>query len=220
MISLGLARRATVTGMSARHERHWDRLAGRYDEASAGVERRFLAPCRPWVTGRSHGRVLEVGVGTGTNLAHYPPDTDLTGIERSPAMLEQAVRRVHQLGPGWRAPALLVGDAEAIPAPDRSFDTVLCTFTLCCVPDERRALTEMARVLRPGGSLLLADHVLAERWWLRIAQSAAEVISVPVQGEHFRRRPVLALPGLGFEVTESRRSRSGVIECVHAHKSG
>lgn len=203
--------------MESRHARHWDRLAARYDELSAGVERRFLAPSRPWVAGRVHGRVLEVGVGTGANLAHYPAGTDLTCLERSVPMLEQARGRARRLG---LEVAFVHGDAGALEAADDAFDTVLSTFTLCCVPDEEAALAEMVRVLRPGGSLLLADHVVAAPWWLRAGQALAETVSVPVQGEHFRRRPLRVVRALGLEVLATERERLGLIERVHARQPG
>lgn len=203
--------------MSTRHESRWDRVADRYDELSAGLERRFLASSRPWVTGRSHGRVLEVGVGTGANLPFYPDDLDLTCLERSAAMLEQARRRAAELG---RPVTFVLGDAGAIGAADASFDTVTSTFTLCCVPDVETALAEMVRVLVPGGSLLLADHVASDRWWVRGPQALTDAISVPLTGEHFGRRPMVAVRRLGLEVVASERDTLGMLERLHARKPG
>ena len=79
------------------------------------------------------------------------------------------------------------GDAQALEFPDESFDTVLCALGLCAIPDDRRAVTEMARVLRPGGRLLLVDHVAASAPVLRGVQWLYERISVPLAGEYFRR---------------------------------
>lgn len=203
--------------MDSQHARHWDRLADRYDELSAGVERRFLAASRPWVAGRASGRVLEVGVGTGANLPHYPAGVDLTLLERSAPMLEQTRRRAADLG---LRPSLVHGDAGAMGLPDDSFDTVLSTFTLCCVPDLAAALREMARVLRPGGSLLLADHVASDRWWVRGPQAVVDVVSVPLAGEHLGRRPSTHLAGVGLTVLESERTTLGLIERVHARQPG
>lgn len=203
--------------MSTRHARHWDRLADRYDELSAGVERRFLAASRPWVAGRAHGRVLEIGVGTGANLPSYPEGLDLTCLERSAPMLEQARKRAAGLG---LPVTFVLGDAGAIEAPDASFDTVTSTFTLCCVPDLRLALAEMVRVLVPGGSLLLADHVASDRWWVRGPQALADAVTVPLGGEHFGRRPMREVRRLGLEIVESERTTLGVLERLHARKPG
>src|SRR5204863_7331930 len=108
--------------------------------------------------GRAVGEVLEVAVGTGRNLPFYPDGTRLTGVDWSPAMLAIARQRAAALG---READLRQGDAQALDFPDESFDTVLCALGLCALPDDRRAVTEMARVLRPGGRLLLVDHVAA-----------------------------------------------------------
>ncbi|ANS80473.1 Methyltransferase type 11 [Serinicoccus hydrothermalis] len=199
------------------HARHWDRLAPRYDELSAGVERRFLAASRPWVAARASGRVLEVGVGTGANLPHYPAGVDLTCLERSGPMLEQARRRARE--EGLRA-TFVHGDAGATGFPDAAFDSVVSTFTLCCVPDLGAALREMVRILRPGGSLLLADHVASDRWWVRAPQAMVDAVTVPLAGEHFGRRPLAHLAGAGLEVLESERTTLGVIERVHARQPG
>ena len=201
--------------MTSRHERHWDRLAPRYDELSTSVERRFLAASRPWVAGRVHGRVLEVGVGTGANLPYYPAGTDLTGVERSPAMLVAARDRAAALG---LAVDLREGDAMALDLPDASFDSVVSTFVLCCVPDEEVAVRELVRVLRPGGSLLLADHVASDRWWVRGGQALLDLVTVPAQGEHFRRRPLTHVRGLGLEVVETARTTLGALERLHARR--
>lgn len=106
-----------------------------------------------------------MAIGTGLNLPHYPAGIRLTGIEWSPAMLERARQRAATLG---RDVDLQGSDARALAFPDGAFDTVVCTFSLCGIPDDRRALAEMVRVLRPGGRLLLADHVAASPWPVRV----------------------------------------------------
>jgi ubiquinone/menaquinone biosynthesis C-methylase UbiE len=85
----------------------------------------------------------------------------LTGVDQSPAMLDIARDRAGQLG---LAVDLRLGDAQALQFPADCFDTVVCTFSLCAIPDDRKAVAEMARVLRPGGLLLRADHVEASPW--------------------------------------------------------
>lgn len=199
--------------MTQDHSARWDRIAPRYDDVSAGLERRLLAASRPWVTGRARGRVLEVGVGTGANLPYYGADIELVGIERSREMLARARERARSLGLEVR---LEEGDAGALAFDDDSFDTVVSTYVLCCVTDERRVLAEMVRVLRPGGRLLLADHVVSDRWWVRAGQALLDGVTVPVQGEHFRRRPVTVARQLGLEVVETRRTTLGALERVHA----
>jgi len=163
------------------------------------------------------GDVLEVAVGTGRNLSFYPDGTRLTGVDWSPAMLGIARRRAAALG---READLRQGDAQALDFPDESFDTALCALGLCAIPDDRRAVSEMARVLRPGGRLLLVDHVAASASALRAVQWLYERITIPLTGEHFRRRPAVYLRELGLEIEESERFKLGVVERVCARKPG
>ena len=132
-------------------------------------------------------------------------------------MLSIARERAAALG---RDADLRQGDAQALDFPDESFDTVLCALGLCAIPDDRRAVTEMARVLRPGGRLLLVDHVAASAAALRGVQWLYERITIPLAGEHFRRRPVAYLAELGLEIEESERFKLGVVERVCARKPG
>jgi ubiquinone/menaquinone biosynthesis C-methylase UbiE len=178
-------------------------------------DRHLFGDSRPWACGRVVGEVLEVAVGTGRNLPFYPDGTRLTGVDWSPAMLAIARRRAADLG---LEVDLRQGDAQALDFPDASFDTVLCALGLCAIPDDRRAVTEMARVLRPGGRLLLVDHVAASASALRAVQWLYERITIPLAGEHFRRRPLTYVRDLGFDVEETERFRLGVVERVSARK--
>ena len=178
-------------------------------------DRHLFAGSRDWVCSRTAGQVLEVAIGTGLNLARYPPGVRLTGIDHSPGMLRIARDRAGQLG---LAADLRLGDAQALEFPDASYDTVVCTFSLCAIPDDRTAVAEMARVLRPGGLLLLADHVEAAPWPARAAQALIELISVPAQGEHFRRRPARHVQALGFTIESRDRLKLGIVERLAARK--
>ena len=132
-------------------------IAALYDRMAAASERAGLAAERRRLLGAARGRVLEVGAGTGINLDHYPEGVgDLVLVEPERAMARKLEQRLRQLG---RAAEVVEADAEALPFPDRSFDTVVCTLVLCSVSDLRRALDELRRVLRPEGSLLFLEHV-------------------------------------------------------------
>jgi len=133
------------------------------DNAEVEAERRrALAPAR--------GRVLEVGLGTGLNLPCYPDGVErVVGLARDAELDERARARV----PQCPCPVeYLCGDAARMPLPDASFDTVACTFTLCSIREPAAAVREMARVLRPGGRLLVVEHVRSERPLRRAFQHA------------------------------------------------
>lgn len=198
-----------------RQRRVWDKRAHSYDRAMGLMERLFLGDGRARVCAQAEGDVLEIAVGTGRNLPFYPEDVRLTGIELSPEMLVLARRRASELG---IQADLRLGDAQALPFPDASFDTVVCTISLCSIPDDRRAVAEMKCVLRPGGRLLLLDHVPSTVWVWRGVQWLLEQITLRLEGEHLLRRPLEQVQAEGFEVERTERSKAGIIERVVARK--
>jgi SAM-dependent methyltransferase len=137
----------------------WQRLgAALYDRVLAEGERRTMARLREEVLSSARGEVLEIGAGTGLNLEHYP-----TGLQRlvltEPVtpMADRLRRRV-----GDHADVEVVqAEAERLPFENASFDTVVSTLVLCTVTDVEASLSEVARVLKPGGRLLFIEHVRA-----------------------------------------------------------
>jgi ubiquinone/menaquinone biosynthesis C-methylase UbiE len=95
---------------------------------------------------------------------------------------------------------------------------VVCTLSLCTIPDHAKAMAEMARVLRPGGQHLLLDHI-GSRWWsIWTVQRFVDVFTVPTAGEYMTRRPAPMLAGAGLEIVESQQLKLGTVELVHARK--
>ena len=151
------------------------RWAGVYDTVFGGISSNgrlravSLANRLPGVD------VLEVGVGTGLALPHYEPGKRITGIDLSKEMLRKARERTRQDGL-TNVQALYEMDAEATNFPDASFDTAVGMFVASVVPNPRRLLTEMRRLVRPGGNILLINHFAAAkgpRWWLERAMAPA-----------------------------------------------
>jgi ubiquinone/menaquinone biosynthesis C-methylase UbiE len=200
-----------------RLRRYWDKHSRSYDKQMAFLDRKLFGDSRQWVCGRAVGDVLEVGIGTGLNLDSYPRDVTITGVDLSPAMLEHAQHRAAASG---RVVTLQVGDAHRLEFPDASFDTVVCTFALCAIPDDRRAIAEMWRVLRPGGQLRLADHVVSTSAPVRLLQRLLEVVTIPTGGENFRRRPIVHVRDQGFAIEQEERFTLGIVERVVARKPG
>jgi ubiquinone/menaquinone biosynthesis C-methylase UbiE len=216
------ARAMALTGLmatrdrTARWQRSWDKHARSYDREMAFWDRRLFGDSREWACSQASGRVLEVAVGTGLNIGLYPDDVTLTGIDLSSEMLALARTRAAELG---RDVDLLQGNAHALPFGDGSFDTVVCTFGLCAIPDDDAALGQMARVLAPGGRLILVDHVASTSRAARLVQRLLEVASVPLAGEHFLRRPRLKLPSAGLELQRAERFKLGLVERLVAAKA-
>lgn len=200
---------------TAKVRRTWERMAPAYDRQMALPERLFFAGGREWLGARARGRVLEVAIGTGLNLPHYPADVTLTGVELSPAMLAVARERAAGLG---RDADLRTGDAADLPFADGAFDTVVCALGLCTIPDPVAAIREAWRVLVPGGRLLLLDHVGSTWPPIWALQWLVERVTIPTAGEHYTRRPLPLVVAAGFTVDEVDRRKAGTVERVAAHK--
>lgn len=207
----------TAEDATAKARRVWDACAPRYDRAIRFLERFQFRGGREWVCSRARGEVLEVAVGTGLNLPFYPSGVRLTGVDLSTEMLAAARTRAAELG---RDADLREADAAALPFADASFDTVVCTLAMCAVPDDRAAIGEMGRVLRPGGRLLLLDHIGSSWWPIWAAQRLLETVTVRTAGEHQTRRPLPVVRAAGFTIEESERLKAGSVERVAAVKPG
>jgi len=167
------------------------------------------------VCSRAEGDILEIAVGTGRNLTHYPPRARLTGIELSPEMLAIAKRRANDSGIDAD---LRLGDAQALEFPDSSFDSVVCTLALCTIPDDAKAVAEVRRVLRPGGRFLLVEHVRSPVTAVRIGERLIEPLSIRFGADHLTREPLEHLRAEGFEIEELERSKLGIVERIAARK--
>jgi ubiquinone/menaquinone biosynthesis C-methylase UbiE len=199
----------------ARWQRYWDRKSPNYDREMGALDRRFFGDSRQWACSQVSGEVLEVAVGTGLNLPHYPDDITLTGLDLSERMLDVARTRARDLA---RDVTLRQGSAHELPFADASFDTVVCTLGLCAIPDHEAAVDEMVRVLRPGGRLILLDHVASTSRLVRVVQRLMETVTVPMAGEHFLRRPLEQVQARGLAVEQRQRFKLGLVERLVARK--
>ncbi|AEI13176.1 class I SAM-dependent methyltransferase [Cellulomonas gilvus] len=203
--------------MAEEHGAYWDAQAAGYDRATRWLEPRLMTPARVWVAQRVRGEVLEVAAGTGANLPHYAASAAaVTLTDGSAAMLALARRRADEAGVAVRA---VQADAARLPWPDASFDSVICTFALCCVSDEVVVLRELARVVRPDGRVLIADHVESSAAGWRVVQRGLDVLGRR-HGEHHRRRPLVRLADAGLEAVETVASRHRLVEQVAARRAG
>jgi ubiquinone/menaquinone biosynthesis C-methylase UbiE len=144
-----------------------------YDFALRGAEKAGMAERRRKLVSSARGSVLELGAGTGLNLAYYPAGLErLVICEPEPHMFKHLRKRAEKLG---SSAELVQAQAEALPFEDDSFDTVVGTLVFCTIGDPRRALEEVRRVLRPSGSLLFLEHVRSDsprlaRWQDRLSR--------------------------------------------------
>ncbi|MBS1886920.1 MAG: class I SAM-dependent methyltransferase [Actinobacteria bacterium] len=150
-------------------------FAACYDRGLKATEENGLGAMRAELLAEAHGRVIEIGAGTGVNLDLYGAAAeDLTLLEPDEHMGARLRSRLADRAPGATPPARLVAaPAEAIPFADDTFDTAVATLVLCTVPDPTAAIAELARVLEPGGRLLFIEHVRSDdpgraRWQDRL----------------------------------------------------
>ena len=182
--------------------------AALYDRMTAPAEAAGLAERRRRLLAGATGRVLEVGGGTGANLAHYRAAASVDVLEPDGAMRRRLERRLEDEVRAGRAAAAVRVHAAGIddaPFPDRSFDTAVCTLVLCTVPDLPRALGTLRRLLRPGGTLLFLEHVRASGPRASAQRALTPLWSRLVPGCHLDRDTVAAVRRAGFFVTDAEK---------------
>jgi SAM-dependent methyltransferase len=163
------------------------------------MRNKHLGPYRERVIGAAEGRVLEIGVGSGLNIGHYPPAVrELLALEPDPKLIGMARNRSAERS---RAVSFLEASAERIPLENSSIDTVVSTWTMCTINDIRRALEEMRRVLKPRGRLLFVEHGLAPDTGVRKWQNRLDPLWTRLGGGCHLNRPIEALvAAAGFEI--------------------
>ena len=178
--------------------------------AGSKAARREMEPLRREAIEQARGIVLEVGAGSGLNFHLYPAEQveRVEAIEPDSTMLRYARQRQA----GAAVPITLTqAPAEALPFAAASFDSVVCTLVLCSVGDPARALAEIRRVLKPGGALLLFEHVRAEGRVTARLQSMATPFQKRLAGNcHLNRDTAQAVAQAGFQITTLRRVSGGL----------
>jgi ubiquinone/menaquinone biosynthesis C-methylase UbiE len=170
----------------------YNRTAKFYD-----MERMIKHELRKKILSQVKGKVLEIGVGTGKNLEFYPTNCKLTGIDVSPGMLKKAREKAQKLKLDV---SLLEMDAQDLQFPDNSFDTVVATCVFCSVPDPIKGLKEVKRVCKPGGKILLLEHVRSENPVLGKIMDLLDPLTVRLIGPHINRRTVENISEAGLRI--------------------
>ncbi len=203
---------------NAHTQSRYNLTAPLYNLMEAPVERFLYRAWRKRLWAKVQGsEVLELGVGTGKNIPHYPSGVHVTAVDFSPAMLKRARRM------SWwhldKHVRLLEMDIQQLDFPDDTFDDTVATFVLCSVPDPVLGLCKALRVTRPGGRMLLLEHVLSSR--PRLAR-LMERLDPPVHwltGVHIARRTVENVAAAGWAVDRvTSLTKNDIYRMIEAHK--
>ena len=183
---------------------------------AAGAGMGAFEAAKRTVLGALTGTVLEIGAGNGANFGYFPRDIRWIGLEPSPSRRRGLAAQAAACG---QHTPVLAAPAERIPLPAASVDAVAATVVLCSVADQRAALAEIRRVLRPGGVFVFFEHVAAPAWtWSRGAQRAvAPVTRLFDAGCDPGRDTGRAIEAAGFRAVDSRRYTSGRGTGLYSH---
>lgn len=194
----------------------YDRLAPWFDSLEGFLEGLIFRRLRKKLWRMAEGEhILEVGVGTGKNFGFYPEQTRMTAIDFSSKMLAQAKRKQERK---QLEVHLELMDVERLYFADNSFDTVVASFVFCSVPHPRKGLKEIHRVLKPGGQLIMLEHVLSSNKFMAGVMNLLNPLVVKLVGANINRQTVKNLQACPFRQVLVEPGSSDMIKLIRAIK--
>ncbi|MGR8933721.1 MAG: class I SAM-dependent methyltransferase [Gammaproteobacteria bacterium] len=197
-------------------KRRYDRIAPFFDSLEGMMEKMLFGARRRRLWSRVEpGKVLEVGVGTGKNFAYYPSGAKITAIDFSTKMLAQARSKASRQ---QRPIDLRLMDVQQLEFPDDSFDTAVATFVFCSVPSPLQGLQEIRRVLKPGGRLLLLEHVISSRPLPAVLMNVFNPLVVTLAGANINRDTLANVLLSGFAEIHEDPISGDILKLIDARK--
>lgn len=194
----------------------WDKLAPRFDGmASLGAEKRWK-PFKTRLFSHMQGKILFLALGTGLDIPFFPAGQDITAIDISPKMLDEAQDRIAAYQGNIQAEVM---DVHAMPFPEASFDQVYTSCTFCSVPDPVAGLKALHRVLKPGGQLFMFEHTGSRHYPFRQMMDLMTLLSEKI-GPSMNRDTVSNVRAAGFEIVEVENVFLDVVKMIKAVKAG
>jgi len=199
---------------TAATQARYDRIAPFYDAMEWFTERSAFQDWRRELWSRvPAGRVLEVGVGTGKNMPHYPEGAHVTAIDLSDRMLEQARRRAPSLGLDVEMHRM---DAQELLFEDDTFDAVIATFVFCSVPDPVQGLRELGRVTKSDGDIWLLEHVRINKPVIGPLMDTLNPVVVRMMGANINRQTVENVQRAGLRIVDVEHLSGELVKLIHA----
>ncbi|SER86024.1 class I SAM-dependent methyltransferase [Salisediminibacterium halotolerans] len=196
-----------------------DKIKKRYNRNAPVFQRmdHMMKPSwREKLLEKCSGDVLEIGIGTGINIPYYPSSvTSLTGVDFSPRMLKYARKAVAKHSFPVK---LMEEDAENLPFASESFDVVVTTCVFCSVPDPVQGLNEIHRVLKPGGQLLMLEHMRSETKLLGKFMDIINPAAVRLSGANINRRTMDNLEQASFVCEREKHLLHDIVRELHCKK--
>lgn len=191
----------------------WDRTSRTYGLLTWGEERRF-GSSKQQLFAKMKGRCLMVAAGTGSDFQFFPPGLTIAAIDISPGMVERARSRAE----AYRGSLTLqVMDVQALEFADATFDTVVTSCTFCSVPDPLRGLRELYRCLKPGGQLLMFEHMRSRVGPIALLQDVMTLITSRI-GPDMNRETVSNVVRAGFEICRENNVYLDVVKAIEARR--
>ena len=201
---------------SAIIKKRYDRIAPYFEGLEAVMEGLFFKQWRKKLWAKVDGyHILEVGIGTGKNFDYYPADAQITAIDFSPEMLRQAT---HKKDRKTVSVELNLMDVQSLAFADNSFDTVIGSFVFCSVPLPVKGLKELYRVCKPGGQVLLLEHVLSSKPVIAKVMNFINPAIVALVGANINRNTVKNVKACGFALVRVDERSGDIIKLIEARK--
>ncbi len=196
-------------------KKRYDRIAPYFDRIESMMEKMMLGDLRASLWQKVTGdKILEAGVGTGKNFPYYPAKS-ITAIDFSPAMINEAKKKRQHLG---IVVDLSIMDVQQLDFPDNYFDSVIGTFLFCSVPGPKQGLLELKRVCKPGGEVLLLEHVLSTNKFIAIIMNLLNPITVRLVGANINRETCKTVQACGFSKVEVLPESLHIVKMIRAVK--